>query len=246
MELFDKIKLNYNPIHVYDLVNLNQEEWIQMIKYFCEKLAERKNGRILVDKLIQFIDRGFNITVSNNDFKFNSTIYPKIRYDGNNVFIVIPSVPYFTSVQVIDKELVSESDIVFIQNLERITMGFPSNVKLDFDDKDKHYDYNFLVSWEIMSGFLGFAHELIHTVRYFENYDIDGRYEEDNTIYGYDRVLSYVINGEVVYMTENSIRMDWDIKPRVSHDCKEIFCYGMRNTYKNANNFTKEDFFKLV
>ena len=77
-----------------------------MIKTFCDKLAAKNVGNLLTTKLIEFVKKGYSITISNNDYPISRVIYPKIRYESkHSVLVVIPNVPYFTSNYIVDPTL---------------------------------------------------------------------------------------------------------------------------------------------
>ena len=238
MSLFNKINLSYVPIFS-SLPCLSKEEWTDMIKLFIDKLCEKPIGRFMIDKLNQFINKGYKITIANNDFKYNVTVFPKIRYINNTqVLIVIPSVPYFIECEVIDNKICDDIDDDFIKNIKNISNGLPSNKLLDFSL------YEFLISVEKISGFISFAHELVHCLRLFEHYYINNELEEDNTIYGIEStILSYNVDDKKMYITENAIRKEWNINCRISHNSKPLLCYGVESTYSNEKLFSKESFY---
>lgn len=240
MELYQGFKFKFNYIAT-SFPHLDETEWTNMIKTFCINLSNKPVGDLLVRNLLKFISKGYKITISNNDYPINSTIYPKIRYiSANSILIVIPSVPYFTYVDTISKDICADAIDSFIKNIEKVTKGFPSKYPLKFNDK--HRDYSFLISKTKMTGFISFAHELIHALRYFENIGIEGTEEEDCTIYGLEgQTLQY----DKTFITENAIRKEYGMDSRISHDCREIFCYNVRFTHKNEDMFSKEDYYKI-
>jgi hypothetical protein len=216
MSLEDKIIINWIPTISTKLIYLNESEWIQMIKKFIQKLDEKPISRILKTKLEYFISIGYNIIISNID-PSTQTIYPKFKYlNPYIVLVVIPNVPYFISVQVSDLTI------------------------FDYQPKDNkiNIDKNYIFE-EKLSGFIGFVHELIHCLRYFEG-KMTEKNEEENVIYGIsDDVLTY----DNIYMTENTIRKEWGYNPRVNHESNELLCEDVLYTYKNNSSFTKADFF---
>jgi hypothetical protein len=253
MTLFDYIKLKYEPVfntHIY----LNNIEWTSMIKTFCSKLAEKPVGNILESKLLEFIEKGYQIIIANNDYPISRTIFPKIRYvNKTTVLIVIPSVPYFTSNYTINRKLledIGQSDINEndqVDNINRVLNHYvniceclPTN---KLSDKDA-YEYKFLIGVEPVPPFIHFAHELVHCLRFFSKFNTEDCNEEDATIYGLKtNVLNYKTNGKTVYITENTIRREWGLNPRVNHDSVENFCHEVHSTYPNAKKFSKKDFF---
>lgn len=238
MSLIDKVTIKYNIIY-NSLFYLSEKEWIDMVNLFLNKLAEKPVGNCLITKLEEFIIRGYSVIISNNDFPHNITVFPKIRYiDRNSVIIVIPSVPYFTTVDTIEHDLCSDSHHPEIQNLDRVSKWLPSNGELNIDK------YLFFISQERITCFIGMAHELIHCLRYFEGKHLGGELEEANTIYGTKTgVLSYVIKEQIYFLTENSIRKEWGFKARVSHNSIPLLCHGFEKTFVNTCKFTKANFY---
>jgi hypothetical protein len=332
MSLFNYLELNYQPVYA-GFINLNQEEWMQMIRMFVDKLAEKTTGKILTTKLIDFVKRGYKIIIQNHDFPFNRTVYPKIRIvDIQTVIIVIPSVPYFINIDIVDykkceeniqnnffpnlsipvsinqvehKHIVKKCEeniqnnffpnlsipvsinqvehkhivkkyeeniqnnffpnlsipvsinqvehkhIVkkceeniqnnLFHNLSRLVSHTPVNHEVNFDD------YKHFISDGKQTGFISMAHELIHCLRFFEGVNNDEDIEEANTIYGIkNSVLTYYDSDKKVYMTENSIRNEWGMDARVSHNSKEIFCAYSPSTHSNYKKFTKQNFFECI
>jgi hypothetical protein len=227
-----------------------------MIKTFCDKLAVKRVGNLLSCKLVEFIEKGYTITISNNDYPLSSTIYPKIRYvNKTSVLIVIPNVPYFTSNYTVEPALFDDIDISnkILGHFKAISECLPSiKIKQSLES-----EYNFLFQTEPVPPFIHFAHELIHCLRHFEKLDINRDDEEEATIYGLkNNVLTYGtvhalqdsreeagIKDEPIYITENSIRREWKLNARVNHNSVENFCHEVRSTYPNAKKFSKKDFF---
>ncbi len=258
MNLFDHIKLKYEPVF-NSYLYLDKNEWTRMIKTFCNKLAEKPVGNILGSKLVEFIENGNQIIIANNDYPISHTIFPKIRYiNKQTVLIVIPSVPYFTSNYTINRKLLEDIEDIdsdednqininhddqtskVLTHYKNISECRPTN---KLSDKDA-YEYKFLIGVEPVPPFIHFAHELVHCLRFFSKFNSEDRHEEDATIYGLKtNVLNYKINGKTIYITENTIRREWGLNPRVNHDSVEIFCHGVNFTYPNAKMFSKKDFF---
>lgn len=243
MSLFNYLKLNYTSIS-NSFLYLEKNEWFEMIKLFCNKLAAKNVGNLLSTKLIEFVQKGYSITITNCDYPISNTIYPKIRYvNKNNVLIVIPNVPYFTSNYTVDSTLFTDIDISnkILCHFKSISDCVPS-IKIN---RDQESECNFLFQIESAPPLINFSHELIHCLRYFENQNNDYSDEEEATIYGLrNNVLMYNIDSQTIYMTENSIRREWKLNPRVNHDSVENFCHQVRSTYCNAEKFSKKDFYK--
>lgn len=241
MSLVNYININYQPVYS-SFVHLDEHEWTQMIKLFINKLAEKPIGSMLSFKLIDYIQRGYSITIQNNDFPLNRTVFPKIRYVGpRSVLIVIPSIPYFTSIDVIEPELCEDVPDKFFTNLSDAIAHKPVAYPIKLDN------HKFLLSKGKQTGFISLAHELIHCLRKWEGMNIDDPHEEANTIYGIcGSVLTYINGQKKTYITENTIRKEWRMKARVSHDCKEIFCMYVPSTHSNAEKFNKQSYFECV
>ena len=241
MEFYTKIDINFTPIYT-DHINLSEEEWRRMIMSFCLKLAEKPVGYILINKLTEFISNGYNLKLSNYDTD-SSYVYPKIKFqNSNSVLIIIPSVPYFVNVEVLtkDAQFLSDND-----NLNQVIQYKPAFNKLELSSYYKDKNKDAFIILEQLPQIIGFAHELIHCLRYFERLDVFNSNEEEHTIYGIDsNTLSYNIDGKEVYITENTIRKDFGFKPRMSHLSNEIYCWRLLSTYDNSSKFNKEDFFK--
>ena len=158
MALQHKIIINWIPTISTKLIYLNENEWYEMIKLFILKLDEKPISQILKNKLEYFISIGYKVIISNRD-PSNQTIYPKFKYiNSSTVLIIIPNVPYFVSVQVSDP------------------------INFDYQPKDTkiNINKNFIIE-EKSSGFIGFVHELIHCLRFFEGIMNDMN-EEENVI----------------------------------------------------------------
>ena len=244
MELYSKLIIEFTEFYT-DHIHLSKEEWRMMIMDFCTKLAEKPTGRILIDKLTEFVNNRYYIKVANYDTELKSSyIYPKIRYQGPNyVLIIIPSVPYFVKNEVLYEET---QDFPDDYSLFRVLNYLPATTKLSslssYKENENHIDW---IKLEPLPQIIGFAHELVHCLRHFEGFNIDQSNEEEYTIYGIgSNTLSYDIDERKVYITENTIRKDFGFKPRMSHSSSEIYCWNLLSTYTNSRKFTKEDFFK--
>jgi hypothetical protein len=246
MTLFNYIQLNYQLVCSHEnLINLTEQEWTTMIKQFTIQLAEKPVGLILTNKLIGFIERGYKIQIQNHDFSYSNTIYPKIKYvNEKTALIVVPSIPYFTSIDTVKLELCKDITDKFFINLIKVLNYQPGTFKLDFSQ------YKYLLSPSKQTGFISLAHELIHCLRNWEcinSNNFDNSNEEDNTIYGINgSVLQYHDGKNIFFITENSIRKEWGMNPRVTHDCIELFCAQVKKTHVNANNYTKKNFYECV
>jgi hypothetical protein len=241
MSLSNCIQINYQPVYSR-FVTLDSNEWTRMVKLFIDKLAEKPIGKMLSDKLLAYIARGYSITIQNHDFPDNRTVFPKIKYIGKNkVLIVIPSVPYFTTIDTVESGLCEDVPDKFFSNLSDAILHKPVKYKLTFDN------HSFLLSRGKQTGFISLAHELIHCLRKWEGMNTDDLEEEDNTIYGIiGSVLSYNDEQTKIYITENTIRKEWGMSPRVTHDCKETFCMYVPSTHSNSEKFTKHSFYECV
>jgi len=241
MDFYNRLNFKFDYFDTHH-IHLKEDEWRMMIRNFCIKLAEKPIGKILLNKLTEFISNRCHIKIANYDTEIESSyVYPKIRYIGpKHVLIVIPSVPYFVNVDVLNKSVLQLSDDY---NLHQIISCKPTCMKLDLSFIDNK-NQNGLVSSERLPQFISFGHELVHCLRQFEGIDTDHSDEEEHTIYGIgSNTLSYEIGGQRIYITENSIRKDFGLKPRLSHSSNELYCWRVASTYDNSRNFTKEDFF---
>jgi hypothetical protein len=245
MEFYSKLNIdNYTYIPT-EHIHLTEEKWKLMIMTFCIRLAEKSTGKILIDKLTEFINNGYDIKVANYDSEIQSSyIYPKIIYKSpKNVLIIIPSVPYFVETYVLVK---SKQKYCNDYRLNKVFNYFPANELLSsytsYNDNENQINW---IKLNKIPQIIGFAHELIHCLRHFEKFDINHPNEEEHTIYGIgSNTLSYCIGNQKVYITENSIRKNFGFKPRISHYSKEFYCWGVSSTYENSNKITQLDFFK--
>lgn len=227
-----KISLNYTPVGAS--LFLNEEEWKNMIDIFIIRLYNNRLGKKFINRLNYFLNNGYTLNVLNKDDK-SISIYPKtIFVNSRKVKIIIPSVPYFTQAKTIDPKVVSEfgitGDILSISHYNEI------EDKLKITDKIEH-----LSNYTNQSFFITFVHELIHCLRYFENIS-SLHFEEEATIYGI-KDKSLVIDDEII--TENTIRREFNLQPRLSHDNKDIYIYNLYGTFENAKYFTKESFLMI-
>jgi hypothetical protein len=195
--------------------------------------------------------RGYKIILSNYDRETDHyNIYPKVKYVNEKlIIIIIPNLPYFVNIEIIDFEHFKENNTYIsneYSNLLRVKNYETSIIELNNFERCEYFkDCNEKIfKWVKMHQIIVFAHELIHCLRFFETIIDSNINDESNTIYGIEsQVLSYTIEDTRYIITENMIRKDFNLKPRISHDSKEIFCYLSRSTYSNYDKFTKEDFY---
>lgn len=239
MDFYSLLELKFTEYHT-EHIHLDQDEWTLMIMTFCLELAEKPTGRLLLDKLVDFMKCGYKIVVANSDDMRGSLyIYPKIRYlNSTSVLVIIPSVPYFINVEVVDSRKIEGIED---ENLVRVACRLPAISCLK---SSGYYQNNQngiqCISLERMPPIIGFAHELIHCLRHYEKISLESSNEEDCTIYGLEsNLLKYGLQ----FITENTIRRDFGFKPRISHSSSEIYCWRAISTYSNASKFTKQDFF---
>lgn len=239
MDFYSLLELKFTEYYT-DHIHLDQEEWSLMIMTFCLELAEKPIGKLLLDKLCGFINSGYKITIANSDeITMSLYIYPKIRYiNSTSVLVIIPSVPYFVNVEVVDSNKIKDIED---ENLVRVAYSLPAVSCLK---SSSYYQNNQngirCISLERMPPIIGFSHELIHCLRHFEKISAGSSNEEDCTIYGLE---SNLLKYNLGYITENTIRKDFGFKPRISHSSSEIYCWRAISTYSNASKFTKQDFF---
>jgi hypothetical protein len=236
MSLFERLLINFIPIHT-DQLHLTKDQWVCLIQTTITKISSKPVGEILIGKLVTFLSQGKKITITNKD-PTCTVIFPKINFLGNEVIIVFPNVAYFTETEIIDSTVCEGLTDPFLQSMHKVALGKPAKKKLYLDN------YNFLIRFETQPLFISLAHELIHCLRYFEGYDINDDLEEDNTIYGIKSfTLSYLSNSAKIFITENVIRKEWNLGARVSHNAREVFCYGLKSSYVNGSRFSNDSFF---
>jgi hypothetical protein len=234
------ISLEFTPVS--STLYLNEEEWINMINTFILRLNDNSLGFKFLKRLNYYLNSGYNLTIINNHSS-SLTIYPKtIFINRRNIKILIPSVPYFTDAQTIhpkDFDSSSTIDLSLYGDLVALSKYKELKTKMDLNEekrpKIKHFS-----CYTRQSFFMTFAHELIHCLRYFEG--IHDKYlEEEATIYGIEG-KSLKVEGEII--TENTIRREFGLLPRISHNNRDIYIYNDNNV-EVMKHFTKEDFLSI-
>ena len=203
-----------------DRYYLTEEEWLNNINNYINKLKNTITGNKMFELLEYYISVGYEIIISN----YNSNIinqYPHVRPKTNNkIYVYFPDIPYFIKVPVIKNKITNNE---FINN---IVSCIPLNYKIDTNRIKYKYDTQ---KYSIM-----FAHELTHVLRtIFNCNDIN---EEEDTIYGLHNVLE--VDGVII--TENAFRRDFGLNLRISHQSEEIYIYGYENKLKLTKDKCKE------
>jgi len=212
--------------------DLNKDQWLEFIQLYVDKISKKPSGKLLLDKLSQFVENGYVIQITNKPI-FNH-IYPATLYVDNNIVkICIPSVPYFISVPIVENPNLVTGDLKKVSNYECIS----KQLDIYSEENLEHITYKY------MPKFIEIAHELIHTLRYFENYVIDYENDEYNVIYGLDNGVLKYISDKIDYITENMIRKEWNIPARLSHDSQELFIYNVPYTFDNKDQFDISSYF---
>lgn len=207
-------------------MDLSKDQWLEFITLSIKKIGKGTIGKILLDKLENFIQNGYNIQFTNKPM-FNH-IYPSIMYvSSNSVKICVPSVPYFIGVPIVKNCNIIDGTIKSLAN--HICISEPLNL----------FEYTDYITYEYMPKFIEIAHELIHTLRYFENYDN----KEENIIYGLDDGVLKYVSDKINYITENMIRKEWNLPARLSHDSEELFVYNVPFTFENKDKFSAYSYF---
>ena len=211
---------------------LSKEQWLEFIRLSVNKITKKPVGKLLIDKLENFVKSGCIIQITNKPL-FNN-IYPATQFVSENIVkICIPSIPYFISIPVVKKCNELEQSIKSISNY--ICVSKPLDLSFS--------DYTNYITWEILPKFIELAHELIHTLRHFEKCEIVHQEEECNVIYGLDKGVLKYVSDKIDYITENMIRKEWNIPARLSHDSKELFIYNVPYTFENKDMFDNNSYF---
>jgi hypothetical protein len=210
-----------------------------MIGKFFVEMRSRPLGLKLWNALKSFLDRGYIVEISSYDD--SRVIYPKIKYVAfNRIFILIPSVPYFTEIKSLRMFDINNKSIKSYNNTQVNklmiceSLSEPLN-EVNFGNIMNHTYYS------SQTYFIMFIHELIHGIRHFKGIVCDDM-EEESTIYGISGKTLILEESEI---TENTIRKEWLKPPRISHDSNDVYIYGVQHTYNNSKEFSKESFFTL-
>ena len=205
----------------------SKDEWVNNINFYLSRIQSTEVGSILMKKINQKISEGFVINILNhcNNRSFQ---YPHFStYENNNIFI--PDTPYFIKVPVLNLDLVEDIDYGII---ERLKNNNPLDEKLDQD-----FVKSFL-TWEFQPVVIILFHELIHCLRHLDSKVYDFATEEESTIYGINNNTLFIDN-EVI--TENKLRQELGLKPRLSHDSQDYYIYrnGIEDTKMSRNEIKK-------
>jgi hypothetical protein len=244
------LKIEYNEYYT-SLLHLEEDEWTSMINSFFERLKSRPIGKKLYDRLKYHLDTLYTLTISSHNLRERGggIIFPSSQlYDSRNARLVMPSISYFIDIETINTDYAAtlncsinnQGDLFDPTTLEIINkLSDCTCLKNPWEKKDLYsVEYDVLVKFVPQTYFIIFVHELIHVVRRFEGIPRDD--EEESTIYGITG-KSLILDGELI--TENTIRREWGMPPRISHGSKDIFIEDSRKTHENKHLFSKDSFF---
>jgi len=236
------MSLNYDYQNYFH-TGLEEEQWKDMLDYFWRILESIPTGRVLTRRLKYHMDRDKVITIKNYRRGFSglpsrTSQYPMVSW--RTLSVTIPSVPYFVKVRTVkddalDDFISSEMPKKF-KTLKQITDCVPlsEDIVLNPDSIEP------FTVWKPQPYIVMFAHELIHTLRYLEGFDLDKSYEEVSTICGYKN-NSLIIDD--ILITENTIRKNLCLPYRVDHDNEDIDVYADASRF-SGTVYTYDDFIK--
>jgi len=237
-------QINYTPLGFGDKC-LTKNEWLSMINRFISTLRTLETGSKLIEQLEYHCINGRKLVIANNDCT-SRIIYPKAMVISGGYKIVIPNVPYFTLAPTISCGL---DDICFTE-LSPTKQKIVKNIKLVSEHKPSRFSFKdneplleFFTSFTTQPHIVMFAHEMIHALRHFQNIGDTPR-EEAYTIYGIDDNKGRIRlnNGSRIFITENTIRREIGLPPRVSHDSEYQYIYDLARTHDKKHLFNKESY----
>ena len=195
------ITFSYKSLNESSIFEKNK--WEEIIDNFFVKLKSRHYGNIISNRLELYCMKGYSIEFTNDKTLIqNNTI--------NKYMIFIPSEQNLYEIEVYNYSL--QKFKVINNNMLNLTTNIIYNNELNFLlTKDNIKEISNI---EITTSFLIFVHYIIKALRYFENITLkESLLEEGATIYGLNGFSLYIDN---YLITENTIRKEWDEKPRIS------------------------------
>jgi hypothetical protein len=199
---------------------LSKEDWTELIMDSIKKIKSTRVGYLLMTNL----DDDLSI-VSKSSFS-SSFYYPKYTILNNKFEIVIPDTPYLTQVRVVNPniEINNFKDLSY-SNLYKISQNNIVEKPTEFNS-----DILKLTKWENQPYCVMLFHEMVHYLRYKKGLRTE-YLEEENTIYGSNRVLKI----DDIIITENQFRREIGLNPRIDHDGKFINVYNSNFNQERLN-----------
>ena len=217
------LNIQYSEYQCFQTKN----EWNHVIMSALRRIESTNVGSLLISELNKL---GHTINILNYSSS-KSFQYPHFNCINNT--IVIPDTPYFIKVEVFNQELIEDiQDEIF----NKIINCQPLDDKLDKDFSSSFSTFKFQPIVVVL------FHELVHCLRYFYNFNINSKIEEESTIYG---ISGNTLVIDSIIITENSFRKELGMGSRISHESNDIYVYNTRidkNTF--SKKFLKELFLK--
>jgi hypothetical protein len=199
---------------------LSKEDWTELIMDSIKKIKSTRVGYLLMTNLEDDLS-----IVSKSSFS-SSFYYPKYTILNNQFEIVIPDTPYLTQVRVVNPniEINNFKDLSY-SNLYKISQNNIVEKPTEFNS-----DILKLTKWENQPYCVMLFHEMVHYLRYKKGLRTE-YLEEENTIYGSNRVLKI----DDIIITENQFRREIGLNPRIDHDGKFINVYNSNFNQERLN-----------
>ena len=216
---------------------LDKEEWLSMIKKHLRILNQTPSGNILLQSVLKSPKK--MMIVNNLDNK----MYIRTVNSHYCTYIQIPDIAYFHSIFSLNMNTINtapdywrdyfseiwSNSLITLKNKKFLTKEIPDKYLVEIFNP-----YNVVM-----------GHEMIHAIRYMYYGKSIGKYEEEHTIMGIDfekkRECYIPVGHQQFIVTENSIRRDFHLPPRLGHDTKHLVNYWVRDTA----GYSKKDFIRI-
>ena len=217
---------------------LDKEERLSMIRKHLQILNETPSGNILLQSILQSPKK--LIIVNNLDNK----VYMRTVNSHYCVYIQIPDIAYFHSIFSLNMNTINDASDYWLSYFNEIwsnsliTSKNKSLLNKEIPDK---YLIELFNPYNVIIG-----HEMIHALRYMYYRQGIGKYEEEHTIMGVDfekkRECYIPVDHQRFIVTENSIRRDFGLPPRVGHGSRHLVNYWVHD---NTSGYSKRDFIRI-
>ena len=217
---------------------LDKEEWLSMIRKHLQILNETPSGNILLQSVLQSPKK---MIIVNN---LHDKVYMRTVNSHYCTYIQIPDIAYFHSIFSLNMNTVNTAPDHWQDYFSEIwsnTLITAKNRLLLSQEIPNKYLIEQFNPYNVVLG-----HEMIHALRYMYYGDGIGKYEEEHTIMGIgfqNKRECYIPVGHKRFIvTENSIRRDFELPPRVGHDSKHLLNFWVRD---NTSGYSKRDFIRI-